>query len=787
MKKIIAWFEKIPPQKRYTLFGFFFGLLFPIAGIAIEVFFSPEMTPPPSFLGLLTRNPVLIIVNTAPIVLALIFRAIGTREEKLAAANQNLEAKVIERTGALEKSNQALETENLERKRAEKESDRQRKYFQALIENSPTAVVLLDNDQNITLCNPAFEDLYGYTCTEITGKDIDKLISTKETKEEAATLTQEVMNQRVHKISKRRRKDGSLVDVELFGVPVFLGEERAGALAIYHDISTLVQARQAAEEANRSKSEFLANMSHEIRTPMNGVIGMLDIALDTPLDPEQKDYLTIALDSAEALLTLLNDILDYSKIEAKKLDLEIIEFDLRNTVEGVAYTLAGRAEEKDLELASLIPPDLPINLLGDPSRLRQILINLTGNAIKFTEKGEVVIRTEAVEENEERVKIRFSVKDTGIGIKADRVDAIFERFTQADGSTTRKFGGTGLGLAISQHLVEAMGGEMSVESEYGKWSDFNFTLEFEKQAQKKVESTSKITDLHGLSILIIDDNATNRLILIKMAEGFGASAHAVERGQEGLDALLVNRHSDKNPYDMVLLDMQMPEMDGEQTARAIFSDPRNKNLSVVVLTSMGKRGDAKRLSNLGCSGYLLKPIKQQMLFDSLVAVMNEKESKLPGTGRLVTRHLVKEEKQKSQRILLAEDNPVNQKVAVALLQKVGHSVDIANNGKEAIERLKVSQYSLVLMDIQMPLVDGFEATRRIRAWEAGKSHIPIIAMTAHAMKGDRERCLKAGMDDYLSKPIDKRSLFTAIDCKIRSMSSTDSGACRPLIPEHAVH
>jgi len=329
MEKIIIWLEKIQPKKRYTLFGFLFGLIFPIVGTIIEALLASKAIKSINFYELHFTNPVLLIVDTAPIVLAIVFRAIGMREEKLATINQALEEKVIERTSALEKSNQALEVENLERKRAERESSRQRKYFQALIENSPTAVVLLDNEQNITHCNPAFEDLYGYNCTEIVGQDIDKLITTEETKKEASALTEQVMKQRVHKISKRRRKDGSIVDVELFGVPIFLGEERAGVLAIYHDISTLVQARQAADEANRAKSEFLANMSHEIRTPMNGVIGMLDIALDTALSDEQKDYLRIAQQSAEALLTLLNDILDYSKIEAKKLDLEIIALFLR--------------------------------------------------------------------------------------------------------------------------------------------------------------------------------------------------------------------------------------------------------------------------------------------------------------------------------------------------------------------------------------------------------------------------------------------------------------------------
>ncbi|MBT3339263.1 MAG: response regulator [Anaerolineae bacterium] len=502
---------------------------------------------------------------------------------------------------------------------------------------------------------------------------------------------------------------------------------------------------------------------------------MLDIALDTPLTPEQKEYLSIALQSAEALLTLLNDILDYSKIEAKKLDLENIEFDLRNVVEGVAYTLANRAEEKGLELAALIPPELPTNLLGDPGRLRQILVNLTGNAIKFTEKGEVVIHTEAVDEKDDQVQIRFSVHDTGIGIRSDRIQAIFERFIQADGSTTRKFGGTGLGLAISQNLVEAMGGEMVVESEYEKGSVFSFILGFEKQAQKEGEAKKNVTDLRGLKILIIDDNATNRIILSKMVEGFGAYPHAVIGGMEGVEALKQAREENAL-FDIVLLDMQMPEMDGEQTARAIFSDPRKKTLSVVVLTSMGKRGDAKRLQELGCAGYLLKPIKQQMLFDALVKIMNEKKNKLRGTGRLVTRHLVNEEKRQSQLILLAEDNLVNQKVAVALLQKAGYSVEVVSNGQEALDKTKEKKYGLVLMDVQMPIMDGLEASRRIRVHETDGAHTPIIAMTAHAMKGDRELCLAAGMDDYVSKPLDKRVLFTTIDRWTKKTTSDEKTA-----------
>lgn len=767
MKQMRQWLDELPKKEKYTWFGFLLGLTFPVIGNIFIIIFEKIPIATYDLVEFHLQNPLLFVIDTSPFVLALLFRMLGAREEALAHITQSLEERVIQRTNELRK-------EIREKEKAKKESERQAKYFQALVENSPAAVVMLDNDQRILHCNPAFENLFGHHCADIIGEDLDDLISTPETREEAETLTQAVMNTRIEKISKRKRKDGSLVDVELFGVPIFVGQERAGALAIYHDISTLVQARKAAEEANRAKSEFLANMSHEIRTPMNGVIGMLDIALDTHLNEEQTEYVTIALESAEALLTLLNDILDYSKIEAKKLELEMIDFDLRTTIESVAYTLARRAEEKGLELAALIPPELPTRLIGDPSRLRQILINLAGNAIKFTQSGEVVLRTDLIEDSDEKVKVKFSVVDTGIGIRENRIKAVFDRFTQADGSTTRKFGGTGLGLAISQHLIDAMGGSIAVESEYGKGSNFHFTLEFSKQAQQEGEAAVHITDLQDTNILIIDDNATNRIILTRMAEGFGATATAVEGGEEGLAALKKAR-KDKAQYDMVLLDMQMPGMDGEQTARAIFSDPRTKDMSVVVLTSMGKRGDAKRLEELGCVGYLLKPIKQRMLFEALVTIMNEKKNKEPSSARLVTRHTINEKQQKKQMyILLAEDNAVNQKVAVALLKKAGHKVDVAENGEDAINKLKRRPYHLILMDVQMPVMDGFEATRRIRMWEAGKTHTPIIALTAHAMQGDRERCMSAGMDDYLSKPLNKSSLFSAIERWGRSDDEANS-------------
>ncbi|MBA4379739.1 MAG: hybrid sensor histidine kinase/response regulator [Anaerolinea sp.] len=647
------------------------------------------------------------------------------------------------------------------RRQAEAELLRQKQYFEALVFNSPTAIVVLDNNERIVSCNPAFETLFGYAKDEIKGASIDELVTTPETAEQAVRYTEQAMSGSVHGFGQRRCKDGTLVEVEIFGVPIIVGGEKVGALGIYHDISDLTRARREAEEASRAKSEFLANMSHEIRTPMNGVIGMLELALDTSLTPEQRDYLNTSLQSAEELLTLLNDILDFSKIEARRLDLELIDFNLRNTVEDVAYTLAKRAQDKGLEMAALIHPDIYSNLRGDPGRVRQILVNLVGNAIKFTERGEVVIRAEPVSVAETHATVRFSVQDTGIGIPPERQAAVFERFTQADGSTTRKFGGSGLGLTISKQLVEAMGGAIGVESEPGKGSTFWFRVQFEKQAEDQVEQPPSPVDLLDTHILCIDDNATNRMILIKMLSGFGCRVDAVESGAEGLDMLRA-AHRAHDPYRLILLDMQMPGMDGEQTARAIKSDPTGRDVKIIILTSMGERGDVKRLDALGCSAYLHKPVKQLLLYEALVAVLGSQPRK-PGTGRLVTRHTLSEQKRQGLRILLAEDNLINQKLAVVLLQKAGFSVDTVENGLQAIEKVQKEPYNAVLMDVQMPEMDGFEATRRIRRWEGGEKHIPIIAMTAHVLKGDRERCLEAGMDDYVSKPLEPQAFLAALD------------------------
>ncbi|MGZ9222520.1 MAG: response regulator, partial [Anaerolineales bacterium] len=650
-----------------------------------------------------------------------------------------------------------------ERKQMEAELIREKQFLETLNKASPVAIVVLDSQENIVSCNSAFENLYGYESDEIIGKNLDSLITTQESLAQANLYTQQVMLGPVRGLGKRRRKNGELVSVEFYGVPVIVDGERIGVLAIYHDITELDRARGEAEQASRTKSEFLANMSHEIRTPMNGVIGMLELALDTPLTSEQRDYLQTSLQSAEILLTLLNDILDFSKIEAGRLDLESINFSLRNAVEDVAYTLARRAQDKGLEVACLIHPDLTSDLRGDPGRLRQILVNLVGNAIKFTHQGEIMIRAEPLEETEAHAVIHFAVQDTGIGIPYERQAAVFDRFTQADGSTTRNYGGSGLGLAISRQLVEAMGGRIGVESSPGIGSTFWFELRFERQPRAK-RHTAPLSlgpvNLMQARVLIVDDNQTNRMVLTKNVEALGSRVEAVPSGAKGLESLR-NAHRAGDPYHVVLLDMQMPGMDGEQTARAIKSDPAVQEVKIIILTSMGQRGDAVRLESLGCSGYLLKPVKQQMLFDAIIAVLGREEEQGPG---LITRHMLSEQRKFGLRVLLAEDNPINQKLAVVLLQKAGYSVDAVDTGAQALEKVQINEYSAVLMDVQMPDMDGFEATHQIRELEGNTGrHIPIIAMTAHAMQGDRERCLEAGMDDYITKPIEPEVLFSVLD------------------------
>jgi PAS domain S-box-containing protein len=531
--------------------------------------------------------------------------------------------------------------------------------------------------------------------------------------------------------------------------------EAEAALRIY--ARELESAKQVAEEATKAKSEFLANMSHEIRTPMNAIVGMTDLALGAPLTSEQREYLNTIKDSADALLALINDLLDFSKIEARKFVLDKSDFNLRDILEDTLRLLAPRAYPKDLELGCHIQADLPDRVFGDPIRLRQIIINLVGNAIKFTDKGEVMLHVERRSQTESALDLHFFVSDTGIGIPEDKQQMIFEAFEQVDSSTTRKYGGTGLGLSISAALVKMMGGTMWVESKVRQGSKFHFTAVLDLNSESESHSRPA-QELNHLPVLVVDDNASNRRILRDILTNWRMRPTLARSGAEGLRAL--EERASTDAFALVLLDVHMPDMDGFTVAQQINGSEKNQKVKVILLTSAGSPRDIARCRQLGISGYLTKPIKQSELFDAIVSAMaghSEDRERYESASPSF------QNSGPSLRVLLAEDNPVNQALATRILEKLGHKVKVANNGKEAVERAQAEEFDIILMDVQMPEMDGLEAAGAIRAAEAGTGrHIPIVAITAHAMKGDRERCFNAGMDGYLSKPIRIEELRRAI-------------------------
>jgi PAS domain S-box-containing protein len=702
---------------------------------------------------------------------------------KVTAVEQLL--KVLEHTAnqRASKLEQLLE----ERKRSEEEARRSHEMIRLLLDSTAEAIYGLDALGLCTFANSACLRLLGYTQeSDLLGKNLHDLAH--HTRPDGTPYP--VSECHIYRAFETGvgihiedevfwRKDSSSFPAEYWSHPIIRGDTKLGSVVTFIDVTArkLVEqelrgAKEAAEDANRAKSQFLANMSHEIRTPMNGILGMTELTLDTDLTQEQRDNLGLVRLSAESLLTVLNDILDFSKIEAGKLEFESIPFDLRESLGEAMQTLSFRAHQKGLELVYDVQPDVPESLIGDPGRVRQILVNLIGNAIKFTEQGEILVSVAEQSEASGKVCLHISVADTGIGIPLDRQKKIFEAFSQADGSTTRKFGGTGLGLTISTRLVELMGGRIWVESEPGKGSTFHFTAWVAVQAKVTRPALIDSSQLRDLPVLIVDDNFTNRRVLEGMLSRWEMKPSAVEGGQAALQAM-ETAAKEGRPFSLVIVDGQMPGMDGFTLVKCIQQRRELAGVTIVMLTSIGQRGDAAHCRELGISAYLLKPARQSELFETLCRVL--RKSPPTESPALITRHTLREERSRLQ-ILLAEDNAVNQTLAVRLLEKRGYVVTVVGDGRAALTALEKQPYDLILMDVQMPEMDGFQATAAIRAKESsGASRIPILAMTAHALKGDQERCIAAGMDGYVSKPIRTADLFAAIEAALAK--------AKPAVPE----
>jgi two-component system, sensor histidine kinase and response regulator len=635
--------------------------------------------------------------------------------------------------------------------------------------------------------SPRFGEMFGYSSTEFLGTS-QKFFEVVHA-EDTANLREAI---------ERGIRDGIPMDVELraktrsgewrwFRVRAALERDAAGnpmtVSGSQRDITTrqryqlaLIEATETAAAANKAKSEFLANMSHEIRTPMNGVIGMIELLLETPLNPMQLDYAETVRNSATALLTIINDILDFSKVEAGKLELEMLDIDIRDTVEDVARLLAIQAHAKGLEVIALLDPSLPDLARGDAGRLRQVLLNLGGNAVKFTQKGEVAIECTVLQKDSQGVSIRCEIRDTGMGVPAGRLDALFKPFTQVDASTTRRFGGTGLGLSIVKRLVELMGGEVGVSSEEGVGSIFWFTARLGVASDTTKARPAPPMSLRGQRILIVDDNMTNRKVLMGQLSICGMDALCASSADEAL-SLMRHAASAGRPFEVALIDHQMPGCDGATLGKTILAERELNGARLILLTSSGQRGEGRMFSELGFAGYLLKPVTNRDLTDCLIMVLGtQAEDWRLSTQPMVTRHALRSQRMReTHHILLAEDNVVNQKVACRILEKLGYRVDVAADGQAAFTAWQSGRYHLILMDCQMPVMDGYETTRKIREHESG-TRIPIIALTAHAMKGADNECRAAGMDDYLSKPIDRVHLEQSLIRWLKESSGTGEQA-----------
>ncbi|MEP7075636.1 MAG: response regulator [Acidobacteriota bacterium] len=651
----------------------------------------------------------------------------------------------------------------------------------AIVESSQDAIMSKTLDGIVKSWNRGAEAIFGYREDEMIGRHVSVLFPL-ELLEEEADFIQKIKNgEKIRQYETIRvKKNGQRFPVSLTLSPITDDKGKIiGISKIARDITAqreaeaeLKIARDSALESTKLKSDFLSNMSHEIRTPMNGVIGMTDMLLTTSLTKEQRELAEIIRSSADGLLTIINDILDFSKIEAGKLHFETIDFNLQNAVESTVELFAERSQSRGVELASLIESNVDVNLRGDPGRLRQVLTNLIGNAVKFTEKGDVVVRISKETETENSLRLHFQVSDTGIGIQTEVQQELFKAFTQADSTMTRQYGGTGLGLAISKQLVEGMGGEIRVDSEYGKGSVFSFTANFEKQSKEDTREIVPLSSLENLRVLIVDDNKTNRTMLKHQVSSWGMLANEAADGPTAL-VRLREAAENKVPYRLAILDLMMPGLNGFELAYFIKNDPLLGDVKLILMPSFGQRGHAESARENGIDRYLVKPVRKADLFDCIAALMAEEtlpagsENKVRPAVRSARKAAAKPDLKKNVQdssgiILIAEDNLVNQKLARMQLEQLGYQNDIVPNGLEVLKALELGRYSLILMDCQMPEMDGYTAAKEIRILEKGKWHIPIIAMTANAMEGEREKCLAAGMDEYIIKPVNIELLSRTI-------------------------